>query len=70
MVCFQYIVNAIGTITARKFKDDWMTIQSKSLGAVELLHKLEEYINTLATNVHQVFTQPFDAVHDNIGKIE
>ena len=65
---FQYLVSSISCITARSFQRDWARISQRSVGAVALLHRLEEYINTLAANVHQVFTRPFDEVQENLGR--
>jgi len=34
---------------------------------IDLMSALENYTLVLARNMPQTFTQPFDAVHDNIG---
>ena len=45
----------------------WVKIQKTHPGSIELMYKLEQYASVLAHNMLQLFTQPFDAVHDNIG---
>ena len=60
-------MTSIGRITGRGFETDWEHIGERVVGAVALLHNLEQYVHTLAANVHQVFTRPFDAVHSNLG---
>jgi len=34
---------------------------------VDLMSAVDKYTGVLARNMPQTFTQPFDAVHDNIG---
>jgi len=49
-------------------KEAWLRIQSAQPQAlVDLMRAVEEYTSVLARNMPQTFTQPFDAVHDNIG---
>jgi hypothetical protein len=50
-----------------KFKEYWASMQTG--GLVDLMLYMEEYSRTLAKNMPLIFTQPFDAVHDNIGKL-
>ena len=33
------------------------------------MYKMEQYASVLAHNMLQLFTQPFDAINDNIGEI-
>jgi len=49
-------------------KEAWFRIQSSQPQALtDLMKAVENYTSVLAHNMPQTFTQPFDAVHDNIG---
>jgi cadherin EGF LAG seven-pass G-type receptor 1 len=63
----QHIINSVGRILDPKYTDIWTRIQRKRTGAlVDLMNAVENYTLTLAHNMLQTFTQPFDAVHENI----
>jgi len=67
-ICFQHLANSIGRILDLRCKEAWLRIQSAQPQAlVDLMHAVEKYTSILARNMPQTFTQPFDAVHDNIG---
>ena len=69
-VCaFQNVVSAIGRITDAEHVTSWREMRRRSeVAAEELLVQLEAYLATLALNLQQLFTQPFDAVHHNFGE--
>ena len=62
------MVSSVGRITDASIRAYWREMSRRRLvdGAV-LLRQLEAYTETLARNLHQLFTQPFDAAHDNFG---
>ena len=62
----QNLVSSISQILKPKYKKSWDIIQRDGGGTVELLSKLEEYTQILAKNMPQLFTEPFDAMDDNM----
>ncbi|ELT95736.1 hypothetical protein CAPTEDRAFT_182594 [Capitella teleta] len=62
----QNIVNVLGRTLQPKYKEFWDTLHLESSHLVHLMRYLEEYTRTLARNMPQIFTQPFDVVHENI----
>ena len=42
-------------------------MQTTDQASVNLMNSLEIYSQVLAKNMAQLFTQPFDAVDDNLG---
>ncbi len=68
IVCIQNLVNSLGVVLEPKYEEEWKAVHSKQAGAMELVQVIEEYMNTLALNMLQLFTNPFDAVHDNVGQ--
>ena len=63
----QNLVNALGHTLQPKYKEFWDTLHLESGSSVDLMLYMEEYAHTLAKNMPQIFTQPFDVVHDNLG---
>ncbi|CAH1784160.1 unnamed protein product [Owenia fusiformis] len=62
----QNIINSMGRIVDVKYASYWHTIHETSGGAVEMMQKLEQYVLTLAKNIHAAVLEAFDSVHDNI----
>ena len=63
----QNLVDTVGRVLDPRYKPDWQAIHASAGGAADLMARLEGYGATLAHNMLQLFTQPFDAVHNNIG---
>ena len=63
------MVSTIGRMTGAEHVTSWREMRRRQqVAAEELLAQLESYLDTLALNLQQLFTQPFDAVHDNFGQ--
>ena len=62
----QNLVSAVSLILKPEYKGSWKIIQREGGGTVDLMAKLEMYTQILAKNMPQLFTEPFDAVHDNV----
>ena len=52
-----------------QYGSHWDTLERSDNAVVKLVKSLEGYTKILAKNMGQLFTQPFDAVSDNIGMI-
>ena len=66
---FQHVVNSVGRILDLRCREAWLRIQSTQPQAlINLMNAVEKYTSVLAHNMPLTFTQPFDAVHDNVGK--
>jgi len=67
-VFFQHVANIIGQVLDLRCKESWLRIQvAQPQALIGLMNTIEEYTSVLACNMPQTFTQPFDAVNDNIG---
>ena len=64
----QNVVGCAGALLAVDLASAWAVIHRRAAGLAELLANLDAYSRTLAANMPQLFMQPFDAVHPNIGK--
>ena len=63
------MVSTIGRMTGAEHVTSWREMRRRQqVAAEELLAQLESYLDTLALNLQQLFTQPFDSVHDNFGQ--
>lgn len=62
------MVNSLGRVLEPENLGAWKRIQEQQPGTVEILHQMEQYATVLAHNMLQLFTQPFDAVNENIGE--
>ena len=63
----QNIVNTLSRILDLRHREQWQYVNKHYSGTVELLYYMEKYSITLAKNMHQLFMQPFDVVHDHVG---
>lgn len=64
------MANSIGQIVDERYKQIWTSVNQKTDGKiVELMKAVSDYMSILAHNMPFLFTQPFDAVHENIGEI-
>jgi len=67
---FQNVANTISRVLDLRCKEAWFRIQlSQPQALIDLMSAVEKYTSVLAHNMPQTFTQPFDAVHDNIGTV-
>ena len=68
--CFQNLVNSLGRSLQPSYRALWAQIESEvgEGGLIELMQLFEKYVHTLAYNMPQLFTIPFDAVQANLGK--
>ena len=73
----QNVVSSVGRITSVDTVPFWREMARRRQqvpggggggGGAILLQQLETYTETLAMNLHQLFTPPFDAVHENFGE--
>lgn len=65
---FQHVANCVSRILDPIYSDEWMRLNREFDASISLMKALEVYSITLARNMMFTFTQPVDAVHDNIGK--
>ena len=64
----QSLINSLGRVLVDKYRDDWEDINKRSGGAPEVMKLLEQYLDTIANNMLRNLDQPFDIIHDDIGK--
>ena len=64
------MVTSLSRVLDPTYNSLWNALQKSDHAAVNLMISLEVYTQVLAQNMAQLFTQPFDAVHDNLGTIE
>lgn len=57
----------MGRILAPEHRQLWRDIHQSEEGVSKLLLHMEAYGETLAHNMPQLFTQPFDTLHPNLG---
>ena len=62
-------MNSLSRVLEPKYIGSWRRIQENQPGTIEVMYKMEQYASVLAHNMLQLFTQPFDAINDNIGEI-
>ncbi len=64
------MVSSLSRVLEPGLGASWRRLQDASpgAGATDLLYRVEQYAAVLARNMLQLFTQPFDAVSDNIGQ--
>ena len=67
-VCTQQLVIALSNVTSLHNAAFWPRLNTVYRGASTLLRLLESYLLTIAKNMPQAQSGPFEAVSDGIGK--
>ena len=67
-LCSQNLVDTVGRILDPRHRGVWRKVHESEESLAKLFMHMEQYGATLARNMLQLFTQPFDSVHKNLGK--